>query len=145
MLQRVLSASVRVGDQPKAAIGPGVLLLVGVARGDTAAGARELARKVAGLRVFEDTPGKMNLALPQVGGEVLAVPQFTLLADISRGRRPDFTHAGEPGPARELFRVFCDELMILGLHVSEGVFGEHMVVALENDGPVTIILNSQKA
>jgi D-aminoacyl-tRNA deacylase len=144
VLQRVARAEVSVGDQTVAAIGQGVLLLVGVAGEDTGQDAERLAQKIAGLRIFEDPPGKMNLSLAEVKGRVLAVPQFTLLADLTRGRRPDFTGAADPGPARALFDRFCDALSALGLAPEQGEFGAHMRVALENDGPVTIILDSKE-
>jgi D-tyrosyl-tRNA(Tyr) deacylase len=144
VLQRVNRAAVFVGDALVAAIARGFLLLVGVERADTPAHAATLARKIAGLRVFEDPPGKMNLSVGEVGGQVLAVPQFTLLADIRQGRRPDFTQAAGPDEARELFQVFCQELQNLGLAQAQGAFREHMRVELENDGPVTIILDSKE-
>jgi D-aminoacyl-tRNA deacylase len=142
VLQRVNRAEVLVAESSIAKIGRGFLLLVGIARGDDEEKAATLARKIAGLRLFEDPPGKMNLALAEIRGEVLAVPQFTLLADTSRGRRPDFTAAETPERARELFTRFCTELRQVGLSVAEGAFGEHMQVSLENDGPVTIVLEA---
>lgn len=143
LLQRVSRAAVTVGDRPVAAIGRGVLLLIGAARGDVPADAERLAQKVFGLRIFEDPPGKMNWSLTEVGGEVLAVPQFTLLADCTRGRRPDLTGAAAPEEARELFATFCAAFARLGLPPAQGEFGAHMRVTLENDGPVTILLDSK--
>ncbi len=143
LLQRVTRASVAVGERTVAAVGRGVLLLIGVARGDGPEDAERLAQKVFGLRIFEDPPGKMNRSLTEVGGEVLAVPQFTLLADCTRGRRPDLTGAAAPEEARELFAKFCAALTRLGLPPAQGEFGAHMRVLLENDGPVTILLDSK--
>lgn len=121
-------------------IGPGLLLFVGVAPEDTAATATKLAEKVAGLRVFDDGSGKPNLSVLDTGGEVLVVSQFTLLADLSRGRRPSYSGAARPEQARELVEAVASRLVELGLRVARGSFGAHMEVALVNDGPVTLIL-----
>lgn len=135
------SASVTVGGESVSRIGPGLLLLVGVAKGDTEAGADWLADKVAGLRIFADSEGKMNLSIRDAGGAVLAVSQFTLLADTTRGKRPSFVGAAPPEEAAPLFDYFCQRLRAAGVgSVETGVFGEMMDVALVNDGPVTIIL-----
>jgi D-aminoacyl-tRNA deacylase len=122
-------------------IGTGLLLLVGIAKGDTEAEADWLAGKVAGLRVFTDDEGKMNLGVREAGGEVLAVSQFTLLADVRKGKRPSFIGAAPPGEAESLFDYFCEKLRASGINsVKIGSFGAMMDVALVNDGPVTIVL-----
>ncbi len=141
VLQRVRSASVAVGGERISEIGVGLLLLVGVARGDEESEAGWLAEKVAGLRIFNDEEGKMNLSLREVGGEVLAVSQFTLLADTRKGKRPSFVGAAPPEEAEALFEYFCERLREEGLvSVKTGSFGAMMDVALVNDGPVTIVL-----
>jgi D-aminoacyl-tRNA deacylase len=122
-------------------IGTGLLLLVGIAKGDTEAEADWLAGKVAGLRVFTDDEGKMNLSVCEAGGEVLAVSQFTLLADVRKGKRPSFINAAPPGEAEPLFDYFCEKLRTTGVRsVKTGSFGAMMDVSLINDGPVTIAL-----
>lgn len=140
VLQRVKRASVTVGGERISAIGPGLLLLVGVARGDGGAEALWLAEKVAGIRVFNDEDGKMNLSVGDVGGEVLAVSQFTLLGDARKGRRPSFVDAAAPEEAETLFERFCALLRERNLVVRTGRFGAMMEVELINDGPVTILL-----
>lgn len=141
LVQRVLRASVAVGGDVVASIGPGLLLLVGVRQGDTGAQAAHLARKVAALRVFADTGGRMNLDVRQAGGRVLAVSQFTLYADAEKGNRPSFVLAARPEEARPLVEHFCALLETeLGAPVARGVFGADMQVELVNDGPVTILL-----
>jgi D-aminoacyl-tRNA deacylase len=141
VLQRVKSASVTVGGERISEIGAGLLLLVGVARGDGESEAGWLAEKVAGLRIFNDEEGKMNLSLKDVGGEVLAVSQFTLLADTRKGKRPSFVGAAPPEEAERLFDYFCERLREAGVgSVKTGSFGAMMDVALVNDGPVTIVL-----
>jgi D-aminoacyl-tRNA deacylase len=142
--QRVLDARVTVAGQTVASIGRGVLLLVGVAENDGEEETRLLARKVAGLRIFDDGEGKMNLDLEQVQGEMLAVPQFTLLGDTRRGRRPDFAHAAGSEAGRKGFEIFCQELAASGIPVKTGVFQAHMQVQLTNDGPVTLLLDSRE-
>jgi D-tyrosyl-tRNA(Tyr) deacylase len=141
VLQRVGEASVTVEGESVSRIGPGLLLLVGVARGDTEAEADWLAEKISGLRIFNDEEGKMNLSVRDVGGEVLAVSQFTLLADTRKGKRPSFIGAAQPEEAEPLFDYFCERLRTAGVSpVETGVFGAMMDVALVNDGPVTIVL-----
>ena len=141
VLQRVKSASVTVGGERISAVGPGLLLLVGVALGDGDAEADWLAEKVAGLRIMGDEEGKMNLSVRDVGGEVLAVSQFTLLADTRKGKRPSFVRAAPPEEAEPLFDHFCERLRASGVGTVEtGSFGAMMEVALVNDGPVTIVL-----
>jgi D-tyrosyl-tRNA(Tyr) deacylase len=141
VLQRVKEASVTLGDERISEIGPGLLLLVGVAQGDGEAETGWLAEKIAGLRIFNDESGKMNLSLKDVGGEVLAVSQFTLLADTRKGKRPSFVGAAPPEEAERLFVYFCERLREAGIgSVKTGSFGAMMDVALVNDGPVTIVL-----
>jgi D-tyrosyl-tRNA(Tyr) deacylase len=141
VLQRVKSASVAVEGERISEIGPGLLLLVGVARGDGEAEAGWLAEKVTGLRIFNDEDGKMNLSVKDVGGEILAVSQFTLLADTRKGKRPSFIKAALPEEAEPLFDHFCGRLREAGVGtVKTGSFGAMMDVALVNDGPVTIVL-----
>ena len=141
VLQRVKSASVAVEDEMISEVGPGLLLLVGVASGDGEAEADWLAEKLAGLRLFNDEEGKMNLSVRDVGGEVLAVSQFTLLADTKKGKRPSFVGAAPPEEAEPLFDYLCERLRAAGVvSVKTGSFGAMMSVALVNDGPVTIVL-----
>ena len=141
MLQRVKTASVSVSGERISGIGPGLLLLVGVAKGDGEATANWLAEKVAGLRVFADADGKMNLDVREVEGEILAVSQFTLLADTRKGKRPSFVGAASPDEAEPLFDYFCEQLRTTGIRsVETGSFGAMMDVELLNDGPVTIVL-----
>jgi D-tyrosyl-tRNA(Tyr) deacylase len=141
VLQRVKSASVTVEGEAISAIGAGLLLLVGVARGDGEAEADWLAAKVAGLRVMSDDEGKMNRGVTDAGGAILAVSQFTLLADTRKGKRPNFVGAAPPEEAERLFDFFCEKLRAAGVdQVETGRFGAMMEVALVNDGPVTIVL-----
>jgi D-tyrosyl-tRNA(Tyr) deacylase len=141
VLQRVREASVTVEGERISEIGPGLLLLVGVAQGDGEAEAAWLAEKVAGLRIMGDEQGKMNRGVAEVGGEALAVSQFTLLADARKGRRPSFAGAAPPEEAERLFDLFCLKLREAGVgRVETGRFGAMMDVALVNDGPVTIVL-----
>jgi D-tyrosyl-tRNA(Tyr) deacylase len=141
VLQRVKNAAVKVEDDRISEIGPGLLLLVGVARGDGEPEADWLAQKVAGLRVMGDAKGKMNLSVRDVGGEILAVSQFTLLADTRKGKRPSFVYAAPPEEAEPLFDHFCERLREAGVaSVKTGSFGAMMEVELVNDGPVTIVL-----
>ena len=141
VLQRVRHASVSVDGATVSEIGGGLLLLVGVAKGDGEAGADWLAEKVAGLRIFADESGRMNLSVLDAGGEVLAVSQFTLLADTRKGKRPSFVGAAPPEEAESLFNYFCERLRAAGVDsVKTGRFGAMMDVALTNDGPVTIVL-----
>lgn len=141
VLQRVRLASVSVEGVTAGAIGPGYLLLVGVAEGDDAAAVRRLAADVAKVRLMPDAQGKMGVNLRDAGGEALAVSQFTLLADFSKGNRPSFHRAARPEAARPLFDLFVAELAThLGRPVPTGVFGADMRVDLLNDGPVTVLL-----
>ena len=141
VLQRVKEASVTVAGEKISAIGQGLLLLVGVARGDGEPQADWLAEKIAGLRIMADQEGKMNRSVKDVGGAVLAVSQFTLLADTRKGRRPSFVGAAPPEEATRLFDYFCERLRAVGVErVETGRFGAMMDVTLINDGPVTIVL-----
>ncbi len=142
VLQRVNSASVSVDGEVISSIGPGLLLLVGVADGDTEGDAQRVAEKAAGLRIFRDEEDKYNLSLLESGGEALVVSQFTLLADVRKGRRPSFTGAAKPEDAAPIVDAFSDVLRGLGVSVSKGRFREYMQVNLENDGPTTIILDT---
>jgi D-aminoacyl-tRNA deacylase len=137
LVQRVSRAEVSVGGKSVGSIGKGLLVLLGLERGDDAALAEEAARKVAGLRIFEDEAGKMNLAVAEVGGSVLVVSQFTLAADLSRGRRPGFERALPPAEAEPLYDYFSKVVGMLGLPVKMGVFGAMMDVSLVNAGPAT--------
>ena len=140
VLQRVTSGSVTVESEVVAQIDLGYVILLGIGPTDTPAIARELAEKIAYLRVFEDEAGKMNLSLLDVGGEAIVVSQFTLYADTSRGRRPSFINAAKPELAEPLVEVFTSRLREMGITTQQGVFGAHMVVDIRNDGPVTILL-----
>ena len=139
VIQRVKRASVRSGPS-EVAIGPGMLLLVGLETADTVEACAWSAAKIASLRIFEDGEGKMNLGLQEVGGEILAVSQFTLAGSIAKGRRPSFDGAMAPAAARTLFETFLDQLRAHHPRVQSGFFQEHMEVELLNDGPVTFIL-----
>ena len=144
LIQRVSRASVHVDGEKAAGIGLGFLVLLGVADEDGEAEAAWLARKIAGLRLFEDDAGKMNLGLGDVGGAVLAVSQFTLYGDARKGRRPSFTRAAPPAQAQELYEKFCALLAAQGVAVEKGVFQAHMEVSLVNDGPVTLWLEQER-
>ena len=139
VIQRVTTASVTVDGEVVSSIEKGYMLLLGVMKGDTEKEAELLARKTASLRVFEDENGKMNLSVNDIGGEILAVSQFTLCADCKKGNRPSFINSEEPENANRLYEYFCQELLKNGVKaVKKGVFGADMKVALINDGPVTI-------
>jgi D-aminoacyl-tRNA deacylase len=140
LLQRVREASVTVDGRKVGTIGPGLLVLLGVGRGDGEAEAVGLADRIAGLRIFEDPGGKMNLSLLDTHRAALVVSQFTLYADTRKGRRPSFIDAAPPDEARQLYSRACDALRALGVRVEEGVFAAEMQVSLINDGPVTILL-----
>ncbi|MBE3518950.1 MAG: D-tyrosyl-tRNA(Tyr) deacylase [Firmicutes bacterium] len=142
--QRVSRARVTVGAREVAATGPGALILLGVGRDDTREDAEYMAEKVAGLRVFPDAEGKMNLSILDVGGEALVVSQFTLFGDVKKGKRPGFDMAMEPVKGRELYEAFVEELRRRGVPTKTGEFGAHMQVELVNDGPVTILISSKK-
>jgi D-aminoacyl-tRNA deacylase len=142
LVQRVSSASVSVDGEVTGQVGRGFLALVGVTQGDTAETAAKLAGKTARLRVFNDEAGLMNLALPDVGGEVLAVSQFTLYADARKGNRPSFAAAAGPETGEAVYEAYVAALRAEGVPVQTGVFGAHMRVELVNDGPVTILLEA---
>jgi D-aminoacyl-tRNA deacylase len=142
-VQRVSRACVRVDGKIVGEVGGGYVVLLGVRRGDGQGDADYLADKLANLRVFGDEEGRMNRSLLEVGGAVLAISQFTLYADTSRGRRPGFEPAAPPEEAEPLYRAFCEALRGFGVEVGEGIFGAHMEVELINDGPVTIMLESK--
>ena len=141
VVQRVLQASVSVDGEPHAAIGSGLLVLLGVARTDDVAEAERLASRVARLRLFENEEARFDRSLLAVGGSALVVSQFTLIAETAKGNRPSFTDAAPPDQAEPLYEHFCAALRILGVPVETGVFGARMQVELVNDGPVTIILD----
>jgi len=142
VLQRVRSASVSVKGECVSAIGKGLLVLLGITRDDNQDTVMQLADKIVALRIFEDQEGKMNLSICDASGEALVVSQFTLYADCRKGRRPSFTNAAPPDQAKELYERFCDLLTKSGVPTCRGEFGEKMIVALENDGPVTIALDT---
>jgi len=144
VVQRVLEASVTVAGRTVAEIGHGLAVLLGVGEGDGEAEAKYMAAKIAGLRVFEDGAGKMNLSVVDCRGAVLLVSQFTLYGDCRKGRRPSFTRAAAPEAAERLYGLVAEELRARGLEVQTGVFQEHMAVALVNDGPVTLLLDSDR-
>jgi len=145
VVQRVNYASVSVDGAVVGRIDRGICVLVGVGRGDEAADATALADKIVGLRIFEDDAQKMNLSVLEVGGAVLAISQFTLFGDVRKGKRPSFSDALEPTRAEVLFDHFCSECRIRGARVETGRFRTHMQVALENAGPVTILIDSKRA
>jgi len=143
ILQRVQRGRVTVAGATTGEIGPGFVILLGVTHADSAVEVKKLAEKTANLRVFEDEQGKMNRSVVEVGGGALVVSQFTLYADAKKGRRPSFTRAAAPELAEPLVAQFAEALRQLGvLPVATGVFGAHMLVEIENDGPVTIILDT---
>jgi D-tyrosyl-tRNA(Tyr) deacylase len=144
VVQRVGRATVKVGDEITGEIGKGLLVLLGVGQEDGEGDADYLAEKVAGLRIFEDEAGKMNLSVGEIGGAVLAVSQFTLFGDVRRGKRPSFDAAARPERARELYDAFVERIRALGLRCDTGRFQEMMEVELVNSGPVTILLDSKK-
>jgi D-aminoacyl-tRNA deacylase len=139
--QRVSRAQVTVAGDTVGEIGPGLLVLLGVARTDTTAAAERLAAKIARLRVFEDGNGKFARSLLDTGGEALAVSQFTLIADTAKGNRPSFSEAARPEDAEPIYDRFCESLAAEGVRVARGVFGARMNVEIVNDGPVTIVLD----
>jgi D-tyrosyl-tRNA(Tyr) deacylase len=143
LVQRASRASVTVDGRLVSAIGPGLVLLVGVGHGDGLDQAEALAEKVTGLRIFRDAEGKTNLAIGDVGGEALVVSQFTLYADTSKGRRPSFIRAADPDVAAELVEGFAKAVEARGVPVGRGVFGAEMEVELVNDGPFTMWLDAE--
>jgi D-tyrosyl-tRNA(Tyr) deacylase len=145
LVQRVTRARVTVAGRAGGEIGPGLLVLLGAGPGDGEAEVAWLARKVTGLRVFADEAGRMNRDVRETGGALLVVPQFTLYGDVRRGRRPDFTGAGQPETAEPLFERFCALAAGEGVPVARGVFGAHMAVESLNDGPVTLWIETPVA
>lgn len=143
VLQRVKEASVAVGGEVIASIGRGLVLLVGVSRDDTIQVAEPMARKISSFRIFEDAEGKMNLDIRETGGEVLSVPQFTLLGNTEKGNRPGFDDAANPSEAKAIWESFNEYLKSSGITVATGEFAAHMEVSLVNDGPVTFVLDRQ--
>jgi D-tyrosyl-tRNA(Tyr) deacylase len=140
-LKAVVQRVARAQSRPGGSIGPGLVVLLGIAGGDDEEAVRRLAGKIARLRVFPDADGKFDRALVDVGGAALVVSQFTLIADTAKGNRPSFSGAARPEEAEPLYEAFCTELRTLGVHVETGVFGVYMHVELVNDGPVTIVLD----
>ena len=144
VVQRVSEAAVTVAGETTGAIPKGLVVLLGVGKGDTDADAVYLADKIVNLRIFEDAEEKMNLSVADVNGEILAVSQFTLYGDVRKGRRPGFDQAAPPDEAERLYEVFINRCREAGVNVETGRFRTHMMVSLTNDGPVTIVLDSQK-
>ncbi|MFY0564284.1 D-aminoacyl-tRNA deacylase [Archangium lansingense] len=142
VVQRVLEASVTVNGERVSQVGPGLLVLLGVGKGDTEADVAWMAEKLATLRIFEDAAGKMNLSLEDTSRQLIVVSQFTLYGDARKGRRPSFIDAMEPAGAKTLYERVCEVLRGRGLTVGTGIFAADMKVALVNDGPVTILLES---
>jgi D-tyrosyl-tRNA(Tyr) deacylase len=143
LVQRVSRASVSVNDRIVGKIGRGLVVFLGVAQGDSKEDASYLANKVANLRIFADESSKFSLSALDTRGDILIVSQFTLLADTRKGRRPDFTAAAPPDLAKELYESFVEQVRATGLRVETGLFQEHMLVEIHNDGPVTIPLESK--
>ena len=144
VVQRVREADVTVEGSITGAIERGLMVLLGVEDGDDESDARYMADKISGLRIFEDSDGKMNLSVKDVFGKILAVSQFTLLGDVRKGKRPSFSKAARPEEARRLYRYFIDLLSEGDIEVQEGIFQAEMMVRILNDGPVTILLESKK-
>jgi len=144
VIQRVRRARVSVDQRAVGEIGAGVLVLLGVGKGDSSESAKYLAEKTANLRIFDDAEGKMNVSLLESGGSALVVSQFTLYGDVRRGRRPGFERAAPQAEANMLYEEYVASLKALGVPVQTGVFQAHMIVELENDGPVTILVDSEK-
>ena len=144
VVQRVSGAKVTVGAEIVGEIGPGLLVLLGVGKGDEESGADYLAEKIIGLRIFEDDGGKMNRSVVDVGGAVLVVSQFTLYGDVRKGKRPSFDDAAAPARARELYEYFAGRIRTSGVRCETGRFQEMMLVELVNEGPVTILVDSGK-
>ena len=143
VVQRVSRANVEVEGARVSSIGKGLLILLGVRKGDTSADLEWMAEKVLNLRIFDDAQGVMNLSVQDIAGELLVVSQFTLLADSTKGRRPSYIDAAAPDEAKALYEAFCDRLALSGRKVERGVFQAMMAVGLVNDGPVTILLDSE--
>ncbi|WP_206458066.1 D-aminoacyl-tRNA deacylase [Anaerovorax sp. IOR16] len=144
VVQRVLRSSVTVDDKVTGSIEKGLMVLLGVEDDDEMTDVTYMADKITGLRIFEDEEEKMNLSIKDVGGDILAVSQFTLFGDCRKGKRPSFIKAARPEKANSLYRAFIDACKGYGVHVEEGVFQADMLVRIENDGPVTVLLDSKK-
>ena len=142
VIQRVTSSCVKVEGEITGQIGPGYNVLLGVMQGDTKEEARLLAGKICNLRVFEDENGKMNLSIRETGGKVLAISQFTLCADLKKGNRPSFFPSAPPDEANALYEDFCSFIEENGIEVEKGIFGADMKVEIHNDGPVTILMDT---
>jgi len=143
LVQRVTNASVTVGNKTVGEIGEGLVAFLGIARDDSQEDARYLADKVVNLRIFSNEAGRFSLSALETGREILVVSQFTLLADTRKGRRPGFTEAASPDKAEELYEFFVKQVRSFGLKVETGIFQEHMLVNIHNDGPVTLLLESK--
>jgi len=144
LVQRVSQASVSVNERIAGKIGPGLVVFLGVAQGDSKEDATYLANKAVNLRIFADQSSKFSLSALDTRGDILIVSQFTLLGDTRKGRRPDFTAAAPPELAKELYGFFVEQVRASGLKVETGLFREHMLVEIHNDGPVTVLLESKK-
>jgi len=143
LVQRVTNASVTVGNKTVGEIGEGLVVFLGIARDDSQEDARYLADKVVNLRIFSNEAGRFSLSALETGREILVVSQFTLLADTRKGRRPGFTEAASPDKAEELYEFFVKQVRSFGLKVETGIFQEHMLVNIHNDGPVTLLLENK--
>ncbi len=144
VIQRVKHASVEIDGNVHGSIAQGYMILVGIQNEDTPAIVAKMAAKISNMRIFEDENGKMNLNIHQIGGKILSISQFTLYADCRKGNRPSFVNAGDPAHAKEMYLLFNEECRKFGLEVEEGIFGADMKVSLLNDGPVTIVLDSER-
>lgn len=144
VVQRVKHSAVTVDNQVTGEINKGLMVLIGVKKGDTEKDAEYIAHKIAALRIFDDENGVMNVNIKDSGGDIMAVSQFTLLGDVRKGNRPSYFDAAGPDEANALYRLVIDKLKQDGLHVEEGIFQTEMLVDIANDGPVTILLDSEK-
>lgn len=144
VVQRTLSSSVAIKGQIAAQIGPGLTVLLGIKKGDREKDADYLIDKIINLRIFADEDGRMNRSLLDIQGEILLISQFTLYGDVKRGRRPSFTEAAEPSAAEPLFQYLIEGIKEEGVKVKTGIFGADMIITMENDGPCTILLDSEK-
>lgn len=144
VVQRVSSAEVKVDDKIVGRVGKGLLVYIGVGKEDSPDDIEYMAEKVAGLRIFEDENEKMNLSVQDIGGEILALSQFTLYGDVRKGKRPSFTDSAAPEKGEEFYNQFIYKIQNMGIGIDKGIFGAHMMVDYVNDGPVTILLDSKK-